>query len=200
MLTTTPRPRWLIFGCSATALLATAAVCKSVDPLLVLRMAKARRMKSAYLESSEWPPRQCRQCGGSGRRTCQVCTGRGALPPGGFQRRNTIRMPSLVGSQWTSVTALDGKWRHFVVTGYKGTTVKSAIARLSSTCGPVAKRITIDIPVGELKIRSKWCGGWVTLADIAANGAAPIANTCSACSGLREVPCPRCTGLGQIGL
>lgn len=189
--------RFALAGLAVGAVTATA--CAALAPLVVLRLAKVRRMRSAYLRSNS-PPSRCRLCAGSGRRVCQVCAGRGALPPGGFARRNTVRMASLKGSQWTSVEAIDGKWRHFVVTAVCGSSTKKATVTLSSTCGPTAKRISLEVPVRQLRERTQWAGGWTTLSDIEANGALPTPSTCSACGGLCQVPCPRCDGLGQVGL
>ncbi|CDF35586.1 unnamed protein product [Chondrus crispus] len=144
-------------------------------------------------------PIYCRLCDGEGTIPCTLCNKTGILARGGFAKRNTIRVPSLVGSKWTSVSAIDGKWRHFLCTAKKGKNTKDGIAILSSTCGPVENRIRIEVPLKELKTREMWEGGWTTLNDI--RGAAGVAGTtCSACRGLKAVMCPRCDGLGQVGL
>ncbi len=169
-----------------------------LPPLLVLFLAKARRLRGIEAFREYSGPLPCRLCGGTGRRACTTCAGRGVLEKGGFARRNPIRsLDSLVGSKWTSTTAIGGKWRHFICVGRKGRTTRTATAQLSSTCGPRADRLAIDVPVSELRNRGLWTGGWTTLADIA-KGAKPT--PCSACSGKKIVACPRCDGLGQVGL
>lgn len=110
-----------------------------------------------------------------------------------------MRVASLVGTKWTSASAVDGKWRHFWCVGKKGRNARDSIAVLSSTCGPIANRIRLEVPVRELKRREMWEGGWTTLNDIQTGGAVP-ATICSACKGQKIVMCPRCDGLGQLGL
>lgn len=141
----------------------------------------------------------CRLCNGSGHRPCTVCNETGLLTRGGFARRNTVRVASLVGTKWTSVSAIGGKWRHFLCVGKKGRNAKDGIAILSSTCGPVENRIRIEVPVSELKSRQTWEGGWTTLKDIRAGDTMPF-TVCSACRGEKQIMCPRCDGIGQVGL
>lgn len=97
------------------------------------------------------------------------------------------------------MSAIDGKWRHFLCVEKKGRNTKNGLAILSSTCGPVENRIRVEVPVKELKNREVWEGGWTTLNQIRAGGGRP-ATICSACRGEKAVMCPRCDGLGQIGL
>lgn len=173
-----------------------------------------------------------------------------------------MRVATLVGSKWTSVAAIDGKWRHFLCVAKKGSNAKDGVAVLSSTCGPVEKRVRIDVPVKTLRARSEWMAGWTTMKDIRAdedddddddemmegevdensysrksssaaagieqldmavmqqqqqmgmrlstsavvrerkrNGRGRVSGkTCAACKGERVTLCPRCEGLGQIGL
>lgn len=173
--------------------------------LLTLAFAKKRARPGSFGAGSE-QPEKCRLCRGSGRRVCQTCAGRGRLERGGFARKNPIRLASLVGSKWTSVSAIDGKWRHFLCIGRRGKTTRDTVAHLTSTCGPVAQRIKLDVPVAELKSRASWAAGWTTLIGIADRdaqaddpAAAPGA-VCSACRGRGAAACPRCDGLGQVGL
>lgn len=144
-------------------------------------------------------PRPCRLCLSSGTLPCDLCNQSGSLPHGGFSRRNTVRIASLVGTKWTSTTALGGKWRHFVCIDKRGKNAKNGVAILSSTCGPVKDRIRLEVNVAELKDRAKWNGGWITLEKIKTGQLAETA-VCVKCRGERMVMCPRCDGLGQIGL
>lgn len=144
-------------------------------------------------------PDYCPLCSGEGTIPCKVCRETGSLARGGFTKKNSIRIASLVGSKWTSVSAINGKWRHFLCTGKKGKNTKDAVAILSSTCGPVENRIKMEIPLKQLKSRELWDGGWTTLNDIHAGGGLP-GTACSACRGEKTVMCPRCDGLGQLGL
>lgn len=210
-------------------------------------------------------------CGGHGTLPCTVCDGRGVLRRGGFARHNPVRVASLVGSKWTSVTAIEGKWRHFLCVAKRGSNAKDGVAVLSSTCGPVEKRVRIDVPVKSLRQRSEWMAGWTTMKDIRAGAGDDdndddddddddfikmemeefvgggrrrgrrqtaeeviderdvaamlqqqrmmmastagvreenrrkrrgrvMGKTCAACKGERVTLCPRCEGLGQIGL
>lgn len=145
------------------------------------------------------PPTPCRLCHGEGLIPCQLCNQTGVLARGGFARRNTVRIASLVGTKWTSVSAIDGKWRHFLCVEKKGRNASNGVAILSSTCGPVQNRIRVEVPVKELKNREIWEGGWTTLSEIRGGGGPP-ATICTACRGDKAVMCPRCSGLGQVGL
>lgn len=176
--------------------------------VLALPLAKKRNIRgfrtnvltSPYMNShvgSE--PMYCRLCGGDGFIPCKLCNETGMLGRGGFSKRNMVRVASLVGTKWTSVSAIDGKWRHFLCIAKKGRNAKDGVAILSSTCGPVANRIQIEVPVHALKSREVWEGGWTTLIDIRAGSSGP-ATQCSACRGHKKVMCPRCDGLGQVGL
>lgn len=147
-------------------------------------------------------PVYCRLCGGGGRVPCTVCNTTGSLARGGFTPKNTVRIGNVVGTQWTSVHGIGSpvpKWRHFLCVGKKGKNVRDAVVVLSSTCGPVAGRIRVEVPLKELKSREVWEGGWTTLNDIHASGGLP-GTACSACRGETTVICPRCDGLGQVGL
>lgn len=149
--------------------------------------------------SNEMTPERCPLCRGDGMLPCQVCHGEGTLRRGGFSRRNAVRMTTLVGSKWTSAQAIDGKWRHFLCIQKKGSNMRNAVAVLNSTCGPTQNRISIDVPVKDLKSREQWQSGWTTLSDIRST-TGPQATRCSACKGEASVLCPRCEGLGQINL
>lgn len=195
-----------------------AALLSAASPSLVipvvglattsLYLAKKRHMRGMY--ANLWTsqnlnpnlgrePLYCRLCRGNGFIPCELCNKTGVLARGGFAKRNSVRVASLVGTKWTSVSAINGKWRHFLCVEKKGRNAKDGIAVLSSTCGPVANRIRLEVPVRELKKREIWEGGWTTLNDIRAGETLP-ATVCSACKGQKLVMCPRCDGLGQLGL
>lgn len=171
----------------------------------LLTLSHASRKRNRASQASLWAhvnpnlgrPTGCRLCGGSCTQPCQKCSGRGMLSRGGYTRHNTVRLQSLVGSKWTRVTALDGKWRHFVCVAKRGRSVTSSLAVLTCTCGPVADRPRIEVPVSELKSRRVWSGGWTTLKDIHSADAGK--SPCVACKGVGVVPCPRCDGHGVIG-
>lgn len=188
---------------AGTSGLLVAGLALTVLPLAKkknLRGVRGNLWKSAHLNPFVGEePIYCRLCNGEGTIPCTLCKETGVLARGGFAKRNTVRVPSLVGSKWTSVSAIDGKWRHFLCIAKKGRNAKDGVAVLSSTCGPVENRIKIEVPVKELKSREVWEGGWTTLHDIRAAGAV-AGTTCSACRGQKAVMCPRCDGLGQVGL
>lgn len=174
--------------------------------LLALPMGKKRDIRgtngslwtsSAFNATKSFPQLiHCRLCNGSGVNPCDICNETGSLALGGFARKNTVRVASMVGTKWTSVEAIDGKWRHFFCIGKKGRNAKNGLAVLSSTCGPAKKRITLEVPVSQLKNRKTWEGGWTTLRDIEGGAVAPT--RCFACQGLKIVPCLRCDGKGQF--
>lgn len=154
------------------------------------------------------PYERCRRCNGNGTIPCGACQGLGTLRPGGFHyRRNHVRLTSLVGSKWTSTTAIAGKWRHFLCTAKRGSNTKNGSATMSSTCGPVSDRVALNIPISDLKSREKWQAGWTTLTDIRAEGGSNDGRigvtggtACTGCKGSAVVICDACEGLGQLGL
>lgn len=84
--------------------------------------------------------------------------------------------------------------------GGKRSTVKphrTTLAVLTSTCGPEANRICLEVPVRQLRSRRHWQSGWTTLVDIE-RGQVPA--DCFRCKGRGRVACPRCDGLGCVGL
>lgn len=147
-------------------------------------------------------PEICGLCNGSATIPCGPCSSTGSLPLTGFATRNSVSLSHVVGTQWTAVQAIQGRWRHFRCIGKRGRSAKDAVILLTGTCGPKADRLQLEVPVVELKKRTLWAGGWVTMTDLkradAAGGA--IGPKCSACSGNGCIPCPRCDGLGQVGL
>lgn len=175
--------------------------------LLALPLAKKKHVRRSGTNSwdahfnptlQQTGPQPCRLCKGDGTIPCTLCRSTGVLARGGFSRHNMVRVSSLVGSKWTSVSAIDGKWRHFLCVGKKGSNLANGVALLASTCGPVDKRIRIEVPARQLKIREVWQGGWTTLADIRCSDVVP-STKCTACRGNTVVSCPRCDGIGQVG-
>lgn len=142
----------------------------------------------------------CKLCRGTGKFPCETCRGMGALPPGGFSRRNTISHNRVVGTQWTAVSAIKGKWRHFRCVAKKGRFAKEAVAVLAGACGPQKHRLVVDVPLSDLKKRDLWTSGWVTLQDIRrADGVGGVPGpTCMSCAGEKQVACPRCDGRGKV--
>lgn len=179
------------------------AVFSSAVAVTSLHLAKKRHLRGAYAKhlnpSLHHHPRPCRVCLSTGTLPCELCNQSGLLPKGGFSKRNTVRVASLIGTKWTSTTALGGKWRHFICVDKRGKNAKNGVAILSSTCGPVKDRIRLEVNVADLKDRGQWTGGWTTLQNIKTGKAAEAA-VCMKCHGERIVMCPRCHGLGQIGL
>lgn len=190
-----------ILSLGISSILATTAI-PAIVSLRLARDGKVMRVPPRKLKSDSTleltrRPVPCRECRGAGMLPCQVCQAVGKLSRGGFSRNNTVRLQNIVGSKWTSVTAINGKWRHFVCIDKSGTSIKNAVITLAGTCGPAAKRIRIDVPVKELKSRSHWQGGWTTLHHI--EDESETLKTCSACRGEASVLCPGCEGLGQTG-
>lgn len=176
--------------------------------ILALPLAKKKHMRNSGDKPWDhhfnptlhsYAPQTCRLCDGECTIACDSCGGKGRIDRGGFSRNNMVRVASLVGSKWTSMKPISGKWRHFLCIAKKGSNAKNGVATLSSTCGPVAARLRIDVPVTELKSREVWQGGWTTLNDIRAS---PVVATiaCYVCKGEAVICCPRCEGLGRTGL
>lgn len=158
-----------------------------------------RRKRKAVLNIQLGVDRErCDTCHGDGKIPCRVCVGTGSLPRGAFKRNNTVHFPSLVGSKWTSVTAIDGKWRHFICVNKQGSTVTDAVVTLASTCGPNSKRTRFDILAVDLKKRAHWLSGWITLNDL--DDASKAHTACPSCKGEAHIPCSKCKGSGQTGL
>lgn len=172
-----------------------------------LPMAKRKYKRGSYaalwasLNRGDDPTtlQKCKLCHGTGTFACETCRGLGMLPPGGFTRRNTVPYSRVVGTQWTAVNSIRGKWRHFRCVGKKGHSAKDAVAVLTGACGPKKERLVLDVPIKDLKRRDLWTSGWVTMHDIARAeeaGGIPGPN-CISCAGKKVVPCPRCDGRGE---
>lgn len=210
---------------------------RAADALRQTPTSSPARAPSPWSDESLPPSRPCRLCGGGGGRPCDVCGGGGDLPRGGVHPRNSVRLASLVGSQWTSVDAVGGKWRHFRCCGKRvvpgvvegggasgqvlegelpavarsggnaaapptagGRPAKrrtTTLAVLTSTCGPEEARLRIEVPVARLRSRRHWQSGWTTLVDIRRG---EVAAPCFRCKGRGRVMCPRCDGIGSVGL
>ncbi|GAB0490987.1 hypothetical protein MMPV_002229 [Pyropia vietnamensis] len=260
---------------AVAAATAASAAATAVATSLAMSKRRMRRAADAFRQTpsssrtktpSPWsdealpPTRPCRLCSGGGGVRCDVCSGNGNLPRGGVHPRNSLRLASLVGSQWTSVEAIGGKWRHFRCYGKRvvegvvegggasgqvldgelpvvarrggdsadadapddteaaataATAAAAAtsagrraggrppkrrtttLAALTSTCGPEEARLRIEVPVARLRSRRHWQSGWTTLVDIRQGD---VAAPCFRCKGRGRVECPRCDGLGTVGL
>ena len=204
-LTLTHLINWLLVLMSLPISLPPSAFPALALATLALPLSK-RKLRSNNLfnnsqSDSTWntaphEPIYCRLCNGRTTIPCNVCNRTGFLSPGGFTRKNPVRVANLIGSKWTSVKAIGGKWRHFLCVEKKGRNARDGIAILSSTCGPVQKRVRIEVPVSELKRRDMWMGGWTTMVDLKDMDNVP-GTRCSACKGEKEIVCPRCNGAGQ---
>jgi tryptophan-rich hypothetical protein len=189
----------------AATVSAAAAAVAALSSLAMAKRKYRRGAAAALIErldaNGNNRPERCRLCDGSGTRPCEPCSGAGSLPPTGFARRNSVLVSRVVGTQWTAVRAIQGRWRHFRCVGKRGRGARDAVAVLSGACGPKAARLVLEVPVAELKKRTLWAGGWVTMADLqrAEQNAGALGAKCSSCSGNRVIICPRCDGLGECG-
>lgn len=106
---------------------------------------------SYLLRFSRWreyrggEPQICSLCGGHRVIPCDVCSGIGKVKKGVFNRNNSLRKDSLVGSPWTAVVPVQGR-RHFVCIMKKGKG-KDVIAVLQTTCGKKESRISVEVPL-----------------------------------------------------
>ncbi|EME28638.1 hypothetical protein Gasu_38470 isoform 2 [Galdieria sulphuraria] len=107
-----------------------------------------------FLSSFGWPvfrrfqerePKPCSLCGGYRVVPCDVCSGVGKVKKGVFNRNNSVKKDSLVGSQWTAVVPVQGR-RHFVCTTKKGKG-KDMVAVLQNTCGRKEARSSVEVPI-----------------------------------------------------
>jgi len=154
---------------------------------------------SYLLRFSRWreyrggEPQICSLCGGHRVIPCDVCSGIGKVKKGVFNRNNSLRKDSLVGSPWTAVVPVQGR-RHFVCIMKKGKG-KDVIAVLQTTCGKKESRISVEVPLKILKNRKFWSSGWICMDDLQQTSKA-----CFKCKQQGVVRCPRCEGIGQVGL
>jgi tryptophan-rich hypothetical protein len=200
----------MLMGGSCISAVGSALAAAAAGALTALPMAKKKNLRGVRnalwerLDGGSGPsrPRPCRLCAGSGAIPCEPCRGLGMLPAGGFATKNSIKLSSIVGSQWTAVEAIQGRWRHFRVIGRKGKAAKDAVLTLTGTCGPAKSRLVVNVPVTDLRRRDLWAGGWTTMQDLrlaSLSGGAP-GPRCTACSGEKTIDCPRCDGIGSVGL
>merc|ERR1712232_693250 len=94
------------------------------------------------------------------------CEGRGIIRATGSRKRNSINTDRIVGSRWTSVEILEGH-RHYVCSEIRGSKKKKNLQlRMSNSCGPKEDRVHLWIGLEEMKSKSIWRQGWVTLQEI----------------------------------
>lgn len=198
------RPGRPLAGLLAAAGAARRALLPPLRVLLARR--KLRRGAAAALwermnTDTNNRPELCRLCGGEGTRPCEPCGGRGSLPATGFSPKNSVQLDRVVGTQWTAVRPVQGRWRHFRCVGRRGARARDAVCELVGACGPKEERLRIQVPVAELRRRALWAGGWVTMRDleVAEGNAGALGGRCRNCSGNRVVICPRCDGAGECG-
>eukprot|EP00871_Galdieria_phlegrea_P001682 jgi/Galph1/2514/GphlegSOOS_G1185.1 len=157
------------------------------------------------LRLEEQGPVVCSLCGGRRTIPCDLCAGIGKVKRGVFNKNNSVRKDRLVGSQWTAVVPIQNR-RHFLCISKRGTR-NQVVATMKSTCGPQESRISIEVPIkvnmetifeAYLKaFRAFWSSGWVSLNDLEHMNRN---TTCVKCKGLCLMKCPRCEGIGQVGV
>ncbi|GJQ13156.1 hypothetical protein GpartN1_g4947.t1 [Galdieria partita] len=155
-----------------------------------------------FLSSLGWPvfrrhvegkPQVCSLCGGYRVIPCDICSGVGKVKKGVFYRSNSIKRDSLVGSQWTAVIPVQGR-RHFLCIAKKGKG-KDMVAVLQTTCGRKESRTFIEVPLQVLKDRKFWNSGWICVENLQHTD-----KPCFKCKQQGVIRCPRCEGIGQVGL
>jgi tryptophan-rich hypothetical protein len=119
----------------------------------------------------------------------------------GHATHNTIPQPnpeqSLLGSRWTSVEVYRGH-RHHEVRETRGSYRKRTLhVRMENCCGETN---TFWISLDEIRDKSIWRKGWVTMADIVSANGGPLrdARACFHCHGHKIIKCLECDGQGQI--
>lgn len=149
-----------------------------------------------------YPPRQCDTCNGRGMIRCTVCEGRGVIrATGNFNTKNILPRPeNLPQSQWTSVNIRMGHRHHSVIESRrpKGGKKNDTEVRMRNCCGE--QQNDFWIPLMELRDKSVWRKGWVTLQDIRDADRGPLrdAKICFRCKGKRVLDCIDCDGKGSI--
>jgi len=133
--------------------------------------------------------------------TMQVCEGRGIVRATGNRKKNMVQLDRIVKSRWTSTEIREGH-RHYVCTEKRGSKKKQNLElRMSNSCGPEEQRVHLWVSLDEVKQKSIWRQGWVTLEDIriADRGALVDAKICFLCKGTKVVTCDECGGTGKVG-
>ena len=73
---------------------------------------RAAAASGTSLAPAPRPARVCRRCDGRGDVECAPCSGRGALPRGGYSRKNALNSSKAVGTTWTALQRTLGR-THF---------------------------------------------------------------------------------------
>jgi len=152
------------------------------------------------LNRNESPTRTCDYCGGRGMVRCSVCQGNGVIRATGQRKRNSINLQDLnrlIGSQWTSVEIYNGH-RHHTVKEIQGSKKQKTLkVRMQNCCGD---QQDFWIPIDELRDKTVWRMGWLTLQDIRDADGGPLRDVrvCFRCKGERILLCVDCDGKGNI--
>jgi len=147
------------------------------------------------VKRAKQPLTACPLCLGRELVKCNVCRGTGEIPKTGFGKKNKINVIKMIGSNWTSCRTRHG-WRHFEIVGRRGRTSKDTLFEVSNCCGPKEERITFLVSLDEIKDKSEWRHGWVTLAEIEAG--MEDRRSCNRCKSMRVIECPMCEGMGLL--
>jgi hypothetical protein len=72
---------------------------------------------------------------------------------------------------------------------------------MSNSCGPEEERVHLWIPEKEIRDKSVWRLGWLTLDEIRQADSGPLidAKICFRCKGEKILSCVECEGRGKIG-
>lgn len=94
----------------------------------------------------------------------QVCEGRGVTRATGQRKRNALTPSKAIQSKWISVEIRHGH-RHYLCTEMRGSRKKKNLElKMTNTCGE--NRVNIWVSEDEIRNKSAWRMGWVTLNDI----------------------------------
>lgn len=141
----------------------------------------------------------CPTCQGRGAVRCNVCEGRGVVRASGNRKRNSLVPSKAIKSKWTSVEIRFGH-RHYLCDEIRGSRKKKNLElRMTNTCGE--DRTHIWVTEGEIRDKSAWRMGWVTLNDIRVADKGPLidAKVCFRCKGEKIIKCMECDGKGKLG-
>ena len=143
----------------------------------------------------------CDECAGRGIVRCNVCEGKGVTRATGQRKRNALNVDRVNGSRWTAVETRAGH-RHYIVSEIRGSRKnKNLQLCMTNSCGPEENRVHLWITEEEIRSKSQWRMGWVTMAEIVMADKGPLidAKTCFRCKGGRTLKCIECDGMGKTG-
>ncbi|GMI18604.1 hypothetical protein TrLO_g13435 [Triparma laevis f. longispina] len=138
----------------------------------------------------------CLKCSATGLSPCPTCSSTGLIINGRLKNANNLNIlppkNKLIDTRFTSVNVLNGH-RHYRIKSLLGDSII-----LENSCGESKEVIQTK---NELKNKSIWRSGWVTLEEIRkAEGGAlqPEIKTCFRCKGMKKIECETCYGEGEI--